>query len=65
MLHSTSLALIDLVDNIRRLIDEGHYVLGLFIDFSKAFDTIDHDILLYKLEPYGIKGHANIISDHI
>ena len=56
--HSTILALIECVDSIRRLLDEGNYVLGIFIDLTKAFDTVDHDILLYKLQHYGIRGHA-------
>lgn len=58
-LHSTTLALIDLVDNLRQQLDEGNYVLGIFIDLTKAFDTVDHDILLHKLEFYGIRGHTN------
>ena len=33
--------------------------MGLFVDLTKAFDTVDHDILLYKLDNYGIRGHAN------
>ena len=57
---STTLALIETVDSIRRLIDQGNYVLGIFVDLTKAFDTVDHEILLYKLDNYGIRGHANI-----
>ena len=53
--HSPNLALIFLIDKISNAIDEGEYVLGLFIDFKKAFDTVNHDILLKKLEYYGIK----------
>ena len=58
-LYSTTMALIEFPDNIHRLLDEGNYVIGIFIDFTKAFDTVDHEILLHKLYRYGIRGHAN------
>ena len=44
---------------ITQQLDTGNYVLGIFIDFQKAFDTVDHDILLAKLCNYGIRGHTN------
>ena len=53
------MALIEFSDNIHRLLDDGNYVIAIFIDFTKAFDTVDHEILLYKLHRYGIRGHAN------
>ena len=59
-LYSTTLALIEITDSIRRLIDEKNYVLGIFVDLTKAFYTVDHEILLSKMEHYGIRGHANI-----
>ena len=54
--YSTFLALIDLVDSISKNIDEGNYSIGIFLDLSKAFDTINHTILLDKLCRYGIRG---------
>ena len=58
-LYSTALALIEITDFIKRLLDEKNYVISIFIDFKKAFDTVDHETLLYKLECYGIRGLAN------
>lgn len=57
--HSTIFALIDVVDNIRKIIEKGDYALGIFLDLKKAFDTVDHEILLSKLDHYGFRGHSN------
>ena len=56
--HSTNHAMIILIDQIIHAIDNHSHTIGLFLDFSKAFDTIDHEILLYKLSHYGIRGRA-------
>ena len=57
--HSTTLALIDTVDFIRKHINNKEYVLGIFLDVEKAFDSIDHSVLLKKLAHYGFRGHVN------
>ena len=54
--HSTDHALIELVDQIRLSIDNKRMTCGIFVDLSKAFDTVNHQILLKKLEHYGIRG---------
>ena len=58
--RSTELAIIELTDKVTKAIDKGEYTLGIFIDLSKAFDTINHKILLQKLEHYGIRGIAHL-----
>ena len=56
--HSTTHALHKSVDSISKSLASGKHVLGIFIDLSKAFDTLDHQTLLSKLENYGIRGVA-------
>ena len=57
--HSTSHALISLTEKIREALDNKKHVCGIFVDLKKAFDTVDHEILLRKLAHYGIRGISN------
>ena len=54
--HSTSMSLVNIQDKITQAIDKKEYSIGIFLDLTKAFDTVDHVILLKKLETYGIRG---------
>jgi exonuclease III len=54
--HSTTYAIMEVVDKISEAIDQRKSSLGVFLDLSKAFDTIKHDVLLNKLYHYGIRG---------
>ena len=56
--HATSNALTEVIDHIYKSLDEGKYVFEIYIDLKKAFDTVQHQILLYKLQHYGIRGIA-------
>ena len=44
------------LNDVSSSFERGEYTLGIFIDLSKAFDTVDHEILISKLEYYGING---------
>ena len=56
---STNLALLELVEELTSSIDKKNKTIGVFIDLKKAFETNDHDILLKKLDRYGVRGISN------
>jgi len=57
--HSTSHALISLIESIKNSLDDKKIVAGVFIDLTKAFDTVNHEILCNKLSYYGFRGKFN------
>ena len=57
MPDSTQQAIITLVNKITSSLDTGDLVIGVFLDLKKAFDTVDHKILLDKMHAYGIRGN--------
>ena len=54
--HSTEQAIIEITDNLKCAIDNNLYSCGVFLDFAKAIDTVDHSIQLMKLWEYGFRG---------
>src|SRR6218665_3837331 len=56
--HSTMMSLINLQDKISEAMDRNEYAIGVFIDIAKAFDTVDHRLLLKKLDNIGVRGVA-------
>ena len=56
--HSTVHTLLNMCQKIADALDNKKFVCGVFVDLQKAFDTVDHAILLAKLQHYGIRGKA-------
>ena len=52
------MALMAMMDKLIQSRENSEYAIGIFLDFPKAFDTVDHKILLSKLHHYGIRGNA-------
>ena len=57
--HATNHALIEITEKVRKALDNDEYACGIFVDLQKAFDTVNHKILIKKLDHYGIRGTAN------
>jgi len=58
--HSTNHAILSIVEDIHENLACNNFVCGVFIDLEKAFDTVNHEILLQKLNFYGIRGTSNL-----
>ena len=64
--HSTEFAASELVDKLLNMMDKGQVPLGIFLDLSKAFDTLDHNILIKKLEFYGVSdGPGKLLESYL
>ena len=55
--HCTFMAILELTNKIFDSFEKNEFTIGIFIDLKKAFDTVNHSILLDKLNFYGIRAH--------
>ena len=62
--HSTQHAVLDIVNAIQGNIDHNVFSCGIFFNFKKAFDTVDHSVLLHKLHYCGVSGTAHNLLVH-
>ena len=58
-LSTNNALMMSITENIQSQLDQNKFCAGVFVDLKKAFDTVDHEILLKKLPNYGIRGIAN------
>jgi len=64
--HSTTLAVTDIYNRILHNAEQKKFTCALFLDLKKAFDTVNHSMLLQKLNKYGIRGNTHdLISDYL
>jgi len=56
---STTTACHTFIEQVQQALDNNLHAVGIFLDLAKAYDVLNHDILLYKLESYGVRGILN------
>lgn len=54
--RSTETAILQLISNVYKYLEKKHYLVGIFLDLSKAFDSLSHKILFSKLNNLGVRG---------
>jgi hypothetical protein len=59
-MSSTGVALYNLLKKIQKVLYSKTIIAGIFCDLERAFDCVDHEVLLSKLEYYDVKGKANL-----